>query len=134
MPKLTIQTKSDNSATTVDAQPTNTDYAVDDSIRLINAISDTGIDQLHSCGGQGRCTTCRVQFISGEPQQMTQVEHDQLLAKGIADQPGVRLSCQIICDQDMTITLISRLKGSTKKDCGPRPKDEIEPAPIWIKR
>jgi len=134
MPKLTIQISSDTSVTNADAQPTSTDYAVAVSTRLINAISDTGIDQLHSCGGQGRCTTCRVQFISGEPKTMTQVEHDLLLAKGIADQPGVRLSCQIACDHDMAITVISRLKGSTKKDCGPRPKDEIEPAPVWISR
>ena len=29
--------------------------------RLVNALVDEcGIDQLHACGGFGRCTTCRV--------------------------------------------------------------------------
>ena len=40
--------------------------------RLVLALEDeVAIDQLHSCGGNARCTTCRVEFIAGEPEQMT---------------------------------------------------------------
>ena len=40
--------------------------------RLVNAIEqDAGVDILHACGGNARCTTCRVEFISGEPSRMT---------------------------------------------------------------
>jgi ferredoxin len=35
--------------------------------RLVLAIEDAGIDILHRCGGNARCTTCRVEFVSGEP-------------------------------------------------------------------
>ena len=35
--------------------------------KLVLAIEDAGIDILHRCGGNARCTTCRVQFVSGEP-------------------------------------------------------------------
>jgi hypothetical protein len=32
----------------------------------------------------------------------------------------------------MEVRAISRLAGSQKKDCGPRPADAIEPPPEWI--
>ena len=36
--------------------------------RLVRAIEeDAGVDVLHACGGNARCTTCRVEFIDGEP-------------------------------------------------------------------
>lgn len=36
--------------------------------RLVLALEDEArIDQLHACGGNARCTTCRVQFLAGEP-------------------------------------------------------------------
>src|SRR5215831_6004455 len=43
--------------------------------RLVLALEDEArVDQLHACGGNARCTTCRVQFIQGEPQKMTAAE------------------------------------------------------------
>ena len=100
--------------------------------RLVNALVDEcGSDQLHACGGGARCTTCRIEFVAGEPAAMTQAEKDVLAAKGITT-PGVRLSCQIACNADMTVRVISRLEGSGRKDCGHRPVDEIQPPPAWV--
>ena len=102
--------------------------------RLVNALSDEAkIDQLHACGGFARCTTCRVQFVSGEPTKMTQAEKEVLAARGI-NQPGLRLSCQIPCEQDMTVRAISRLAGSGRADAGKRPEDQITPPPVWVQR
>jgi ferredoxin len=101
--------------------------------RLVNALSDEAqIDQLHACGGNARCTTCRVQFVEGEPTKMTQAEKDVLAARGLLAMPGLRLSCQILCDHDMTVKAISRFAGSGRKDAGPRPADSITPPPVWI--
>ena len=48
------------------------DVEVPDGKRLVLAIEqDAGVDVLHACGGNARCTTCRVEFIDGEPQRMT---------------------------------------------------------------
>jgi ferredoxin len=100
--------------------------------RLVNALVDEcGVDQLHACGGVARCTTCRVEFVAGEPTTMTKAERDVLAAKGIAGTPGLRLSCQITCDGDMTVKAISRFEGSGRKDSGKRPADSIEPPPEW---
>ena len=96
--------------------------------RLVLALEDEAkIDQLHACGGNARCTTCRVQFIAGEPDQMTVAEKNVLTARGLT---GVRLSCQIVCDHDMAVRAISRLVGSGRKDVGPRPADNIQPQPV----
>lgn len=98
--------------------------------RLVLALEqEAAIDQLHACGGHARCTTCRVEFIEGEPQRMTAAERDVLKARGLA---GVRLSCQILCDHDMSVRAISRLAGSGRKDVGSQPAAEIEPPPEWI--
>ena len=98
--------------------------------RLVLALEDEAkIDQLHACGGNARCTTCRVEFLSGEPEQMTQAEKAVLAARGLT---GVRLSCQILCDHDMTVKAISRLAGSGRKDAGPRPAADIHPQPVQL--
>jgi ferredoxin len=97
--------------------------------RLVLALEeDARVDQLHACGGNARCTTCRVEFIAGEPQTMTQAERQVLAAKGVT---GVRLSCQIICDHDMSVRAISRLTGSGRPDPGPTPAPTITPPPVW---
>jgi ferredoxin len=103
--------------------------------RLVNALSDNAkIDQLHACGGNAKCTTCRVQFISGEPERMTQAEREVLAEKGLLGAPGLRLSCQILCNDDMTVKAISRFAGSGRKDAGARPADDIQPPPVWIEK
>jgi ferredoxin len=103
--------------------------------RLVNAITDEGqIDQLHACGGNARCTTCRVEFITGEPSKITEAEKSVLAAKGLLTHAGLRLSCQMLCDHDMTIKIISRLAGSGRVDAGKRPADEIMPPAMWTQK
>ena len=98
--------------------------------RLVLALEqEAGIDQLHACGGNARCTTCRVEFVAGEPDRMSVAERDVLGARGLA---GIRLSCQIACDQNMEVRVISRLAGSGRKDAGHPPAAEIQPPPEWV--
>ncbi len=108
------------------------DFEVPQGKRLIKAlIEDAGTDQLHACGGNARCTTCRVRFLEGEPIRATEAERNTLAARGIIE-AGIRLSCQITCEHDMNVELISRLEGSGRKDQGSPVADEIEPPPIWV--
>jgi ferredoxin len=117
MPKLTVEGVGE--------------FEVPQGKRLVLALEDeAGVDQLHACGGNARCTTCRVEFVSGEPGRMTAAEKNTLAARGLT---GVRLSCQIPCEHDMTVRAISRLGGSQRKDAGPRPADDIHPQPVeWV--
>ena len=115
MPKLTVEGAGE--------------FEVPQGKRLVLALEqDAGVDQLHACGGNARCTTCRVEFVDGEPERMTVAERDLLKARGLN---GIRLSCQIACDHDMTVRVISRLEGSGRKDAGHPPTAEIQPSPVW---
>ena len=118
MPKLTIEN-------------VGSFEAPQDKRLVLALIDDAKIDQLHACGGNARCTTCRVQFIRGEPEKMTEAEKSVLAQRGLTTMPGVRLSCQIVCDHDMELKAISRLQGSGRADAGKRPADAIEPPPVW---
>jgi ferredoxin len=103
-------------------------FEVPSGKRLVAALrEDAGTDQLHACGGKARCTTCRIEFVAGEPEKMTKAEKDILIARGVT---GMRLSCQIACESDMAVKLISRLEGSGRKDCGSPVAESIEPAPV----
>jgi ferredoxin len=105
-------------------------FEVADKKRLVLAIEqDAMVDILHACGGNARCTTCRVEFIDGEPATHTLAEQERLTARGLT---GVRLSCQILCDHDMTVRAISRLEGSGRADAGAPPAEEITPPPQWV--
>jgi ferredoxin len=105
-------------------------FEVPQGKRLVLALREEAqTDQLHACGGQSRCTTCRVEFVAGEPTAMTAAEQALLAARGLT---GVRLSCQMTCEHDATVRVISRLEGSGRKDCGSPPAAEIVPPPQWV--
>lgn len=119
MPKLTVEGVGE--------------FDVPQGKRLVLALEEeAGIDQLHACGGNARCTTCRVEFVDGEPQKMTVAEKNLLQARGLSD---LRLSCQILCDHDMAVRAISRLEGSGRKDAGTQPAPDIQPQPVeWTEK
>ena len=97
--------------------------------RLVLAlVEDAAIDQMHACGGNCKCTTCRVVFVDGEPAQMTVAEKEKLAEKGLS---GVRLSCQCLVEDDMTVEIISRLEGTGRPDAGSPPEPTIQPEPEW---
>ena len=104
-------------------------FEVSGGKRLVLAIEqDAHVDIMHACGGNARCTTCRVEFIDGEPTAMTLAEKERLAARGLS---GLRLSCQIVCDHDMAVRAVSRLEGTGRPDPGPTPLETITPPPQW---
>ena len=93
--------------------------------RLVLSLEDAGIDILHRCGGNARCTTCRVEVLEGDPGEMREVERNRLAVE--ADlAPNVRLSCQILVKNDLKVRVINQasVRGI---DAGPRPLDELTP-------
>ena len=93
--------------------------------RLVLSLEDAGVDILHRCGGNARCTTCRVEVLEGDPGEMREVERNRLAVE--ADlAPNVRLSCQILVKNDLKVRVINQasVRGI---DAGPRPLDELTP-------
>ena len=119
MPKLTLENVGE--------------FEVPSGKRLVLALEqEGGIDPLHACGGNARCTTCKVEFIEGEPDKITVAEKETLEARGLT---GVRLSCQILCDHEMTVRAISRFEGSGRKDAGNPVDEQLQPQPVqWTER
>src|SRR5438094_10663917 len=103
------------------------EFEVGQGKRLVLALEDeAGVDQLHACGGNARCTTCRVEFLAGEPDQLTVADKSVLAARGLS---GLRLSCQIVFYHDMPVRPIHRLCAAGRRDAGGRPADTIHPEP-----
>jgi ferredoxin len=93
-----------------------------DGKKLVLVIEDAGIDILHRCGGNARCTTCRVEVLAGDAGEMGELERGRLAIEAeLAD--NVRLSCQIHVHNDLSVRVINQasVRGM---DAGPRPLDE----------
>jgi ferredoxin len=114
MPKLTIDER------TVD---------VPQGQRLVLAIEEQGINIGHRCGGKARCTTCRVEFLSGEPDTMTRAEYKRLKARELLGQ--YRLACQIVVDHDLAVHAPMTLESEGWTDTGPVPEPAVAPEARW---
>src|SRR4028118_982038 len=77
--------------------------------KLVLCIEDAGIDILHRCGGQARCTTCRVEVLSGDVPPMSDAERDALEEPELIAQ--YRLSCQIRVQSDLSVRVGGRGAG-----------------------
>ena len=90
--------------------------------KLVLAIEDGGIDILHRCGGNARCTTCRVEVLAGDAGEMGDLERNRLaMETGLDDH--VRLSCQVRVNDDLKVKVINQasVRGM---DAGPPPLDD----------
>ena len=110
MPKITAETATGT-----------VDFECGEGRKLVLCIEDNGIDILHRCGGNARCTTCRVEVISGEFGAMREAEEAILATKGDLG-PNTRLSCQIRLNSDAHVKVINQasVKGI---DPGTRPEE-----------
>jgi ferredoxin len=87
------------------------------------------VDILHRCGGYARCTTCRVEFLEGEPQRRPVAERDRLKEKG---EGGIRLSRQCLVEGDMKVRVVHTFQSSGLDEPGNTPEDHITPEPEWV--
>jgi ferredoxin len=107
-------------------------YEVEHGKRLVLALEDIGVPIGHRCGGNSRCTTCRVRFEAGEPDTMTRAEYTRLSEKEALGQ--YRLACQIVCDHDMVLEPLMTADNQPEwnGNTGPRPKDDVTPEAEWF--
>ena len=90
--------------------------------KLVLVLEDAGIDILHRCGGNARCTTCRVEVLAGDPGEMGELERNRLaMETDLADH--IRLSCQIRVHDDLKVKVVNQV-STRGMDAGPRPFDE----------
>ena len=89
--------------------------------KLVLALEDNGVDILHRCGGNMRCTTCRVEVLSDNVGERNPDEEAILSTKeDIAE--NTRLSCQIRLSDDIHVRVINQASVNGI-DPGTRPED-----------
>lgn len=94
-------------------------FSADEGRKLVLAIEDNGIDILHRCGGNAKCTTCRVEVLAGDPGEMGELERNRLaMETGLAE--NVRLSCQVRVNDDLHVRVIGTA-SERGIPAGPRP-------------
>jgi ferredoxin len=98
--------------------------------RLVNAIEEMGVHIGHRCGGNARCTTCRVAFTAGEPETITTAEHAKLVEREIYGQ--FRLACQICVGNDMEVEAIMTVENQGWTDAGGTPDAAVHPEAVWL--
>jgi ferredoxin len=96
-------------------------FEAEEGKKLVLCLEDNGIDILHRCGGNARCTTCRVEVVSGDPGEIGEPEKAVLATKTDLND-HTRLSCQVRLIDDLHVKVINQasVKGI---DAGPRPAD-----------
>lgn len=90
--------------------------------KLVLAIEDAGIDILHRCGGNARCTTCRVQVLAGDPGEIRELERDRLAMEPSLEE-NIRLSCQVRVIDDLKVRVVNQV-SVRGMDAGPRPLED----------
>ena len=106
-------------------------FDVPEGTRLVLAIEeDAGVDILHRCGSYAKCTTCRIEYLEGEPEKITRAEVEVLEGRDLLGE--VRLSCQALCDHDMKVRVLMTVSSTGLDGPGPKPEPEITPEPEWV--
>ena len=127
MPKLTIDDRAVGNRVGVKT------VDVPHGQRLVLAIEEAGVHIGHRCGGNARCTTCRVQFDAGEPETMTKLEYKRLKSRELLGE--YRLSCQIVAEHDMSLRPGMTLESEEDwEDTGPTPEPTVQPRAVWYTR
>lgn len=96
-------------------------FEVEAGKKLVLALEDNGVDILHRCGGNVKCTSCRVEVLEGDAGPVSEAERAKLAEKG-HDPDAFRLSCQIRVQGDLKVRPAMTVAASGL-DAGPRPAE-----------
>ena len=108
-------------------------FDVEESKRLVLVREEeAGVDILHRSGAYARCTTCRIEYLEGEPEMMTRAEIEVLESRNLLGE--VRLSCQAVCDHDMKVRPLMTVTSTGLDGPGNKPEPEITPPPEWVEK
>ncbi len=94
---------------------------VEEGKKLVLALEDNGVDILHRCGGNAKCTTCRVEILAGDPGEIGEAERAILATKNDLND-HTRLSCQVRLIDDLHVKVV-RQASVEGIDAGPRPAE-----------
>src|SRR2546427_294190 len=86
---------------------------------ILKAAHAGGVDITATCGGRGRCTSCRVKFLAGLPPPPTIMDQVQLGDDLVRE--GYRLSCQCVLHEPVTVQVAPPLEERSFQILGAGP-------------
>ena len=96
-------------------------FDIESDRKLVLGLEDNGVDILHRCGGNAKCTTCRVEILAGDPGEIGDAEKAILASKtDLGDH--TRLSCQVRVHDNLHVKVL-RQASVEGMDAGGRPVD-----------
>ena len=93
------------------------ELSVTDATRVLTALHDAGIDVTATCGGRGRCTSCRIKFVAGTVPPPTIADEVQLGDEQVRD--GYRLACQCRLAESASVRVAPPLEEQSFQILGP---------------
>lgn len=96
-------------------------FEAEEGRKLVLCLEDNGVDILHRCGGNARCTTCRVEILAGDPGEIGDAEKAILATKTDLND-HTRLSCQVHVMDDLHVQVV-RQASVEGIDPGTRPAE-----------
>ena len=97
-------------------------YVCETGKSLLNILLSQNEFVENPCGGKGTCGKCKVRIISGNLDEITEMEMKHLTSAELDF--GVRLSCMLFPKSDLEIELFQREKNHKILDSGYMPKFE----------
>ena len=83
--------------------PDNKDVETDTETSILHTSLQAGIPHTHVCGGNARCSTCRVVILEGLEFCCPRNEKEEALAGSLHFDPTIRLACQTIITGDVKL-------------------------------
>ncbi len=99
------------SATALTILPDRRTLEVESGTMILRAAHAAGVDITATCGGRGRCTSCRVKFVAGAIPPPTIMDELQLGDALVRE--GYRLSCQCHVTEPITVQVAPPLDERT---------------------
>ncbi|MHA2236229.1 MAG: 2Fe-2S iron-sulfur cluster-binding protein [Candidatus Thorarchaeota archaeon] len=113
------------------------EITVESGTKLLKGLMNSEVDIVHTCGGNAKCTTCRVTIHKGVPTKKTQAQQDRFerainSGQPQFDHPAVFLSCQVVVEDDMTVSASENFNSVIHDSRGKDTEDKVTPDPVWL--
>jgi len=83
--------------------PDNKIFEVESGESILQTAARNGIPHVNACGGEGKCTTCRLLILEGIENCSTETEKEILLKEKAHTTDEFRLACQTTITGDVTV-------------------------------
>jgi len=84
--------------------PARLTFQVDAGATILASAHGGGVDIEATCGGRGRCSTCRIRVTDGLSKQPLPSTAEQRVLQRVGAPPNVRLACQLRPVENLSVT------------------------------